>query len=106
VVGGGFSGRPATRLLDAADAAPPGPLTEHLAALVRDPVLLASARITAIAAIWGIWLMSVRPHAAGTLFSLAAATLLALIAIGGAVGRPAPTAGNDLEQASVLPGQR
>lgn len=106
VVGGGFSGRPATRLLDAAQAAPPGPLTEHLTTLVRDPLLLASARITAIAAVWAIWLMSVRPHAAGTLFSLAAAALLSLIAVGGAVGRSTPLAGNDLEQSPAVPGQR
>ncbi|NUP50878.1 MAG: hypothetical protein HOW97_26740 [Catenulispora sp.] len=105
VVGGGFSGRPATRLLDAADGAPEGPLPRHLAALVHDPILLASARITAIAAVWAIWLMSVRPHATGTMVSLAAAALLSLIAVGGAIGRPLPTAGSDLEQGTGAPGQ-
>ncbi|GAA1994720.1 hypothetical protein [Catenulispora subtropica] len=97
VVGGGFSGRPATRLLDAADAAPEGPLPPHLAGLVRDPILLASARITAIAAVWAVWLMSVRPHAGGTLISLAVATLLSMIAIAGSVGRPVPAVGSDVE---------
>ncbi|GAA2059495.1 hypothetical protein GCM10009839_82380 [Catenulispora yoronensis] len=100
VVGGGFSGRPATRLLDAADAAPAGPLPPHLAALVHDPILLASARITAIAAVWAIWLMSVRPHAAGTMLSLGAAALLSLIAVAGALGRSVPIAGSDLEEAA------
>jgi hypothetical protein len=74
VLGGGFSGRPATRLLDAADAAPDGPLTPKLATLVRDPLLHATARSTGVVAIWAIWLMSVRPHAAGTLVSFAVAT--------------------------------
>ncbi|NUR61115.1 MAG: hypothetical protein HOV87_21010 [Catenulispora sp.] len=96
VVGGGFSGRPATRLLDAADAAPAGPLPEHLAALVRDPVLVASARITAIAAVWAIWLMSVRPHAAGTLVSLGGVGVVSLVVVGGVVGRGAVSAGSDL----------
>jgi uncharacterized membrane protein len=99
VVGGGFSGRPATRLLDGADAAPEGPLPRHLAGLVRDPLLLASSRITAIAALWAIWLMSLRPHAAGTMVSLAVAALLSLIAVAGSAGRPQPRAGSDLEQA-------
>jgi len=97
VVGGGFSGRPATRLLDAADAAPEGPLPPHLAALVRDPILLASARITAIAATWAIWLMSVRPHAAGTLVSLAAAALLSIIAIAASTTPAQPTVGSDVD---------
>jgi hypothetical protein len=79
VVGGGFSGRPATRLLDAADAAPDGPLPEHIKILVHDPVLHASARTSAIAALWGLWLMSVRPHAAGTLVSLAVAVALVTV---------------------------
>ncbi len=76
VVGGGFSGRPATRLVDAADAAPDGPLTPQLAALTHDPVLHASARTSAVAALWAIWLMSVKPHAAGTMASFAIAVLL------------------------------
>jgi len=78
VVGGGFSGRPATRIVDAADAAPEGPLPDHLKVLIHDPVLHASARTSAVAALWALWLMSVRPHAAGTLVSLCIA--LALIA--------------------------
>ncbi|MBW8804873.1 MAG: hypothetical protein JF587_13620 [Catenulisporales bacterium] len=105
VVGGGFSGRPATRLLDAADAAPEGPLPPHLAGLVRDPILLASARITAIAAVWGIWLMSVRPHAVGTLLSLVVALLLSSIAAAGSVTRALPSAGSDQEAAASVPGQ-
>ena len=76
VVGGGFSGRPATRIVDAADAAPDGPLPTHLKVLVHDPVLHASARTSAIAALWALWLMSVRPHAAGTLVSLCVAITL------------------------------
>lgn len=109
VVGGGFSGRPATRLLDAADAAPAGPLPPHLAALVRDPILLASSRITAIAAVWAIWLMSVRPHAAGTLVSLTVALLLSSIAAAGSVSRTLPlppsSADSDAEAAAGVPGQ-
>lgn len=97
VVGGGFSGRPASRLLDAADAAPEGPLPPHLAALVRDPVLLASARITAIAAVWAIWLMSIRPHAAGTLVSLAASALLSTIAVTASMTPARPSVGSDVE---------
>ena len=97
VVGGGFSGRPATRLLDAANAAPEGPLPTYLAHLVRDPVLLASARITAIAATWAIWLMSLRPHATGTLISLAAATLLSTIAIATSTTPAHPQVGTDLD---------
>lgn len=100
VVGGGFSGRPATRLLDAADAAPEGPLPPHLAALVRDPVLLASARITAIAATWAVWLMSIRPHAAGTLVSLAAATFLSTLAIAASMTPARPIVGSDVEPAA------
>ena len=96
VMGGGFSGRPATRLLDAADAAPEGPLPPHLATLARDPILQASARITAIAATWAIWLMSIRPHATGTLISLAAATLLSTIAIAASTTPTYPPAGSDL----------
>jgi uncharacterized membrane protein len=106
VVGGGFSGRPATRLLDAADAAPEGPLPAHLAGLVRDPILLASARITAIAAVWAIWLMSVRPHAGGTLGSLAATTVLSMIAVAGSVTRAAPVAGSDLVPGPAREGGR
>ncbi|NUR25531.1 MAG: hypothetical protein HOV83_06725 [Catenulispora sp.] len=97
VVGGGFSGRPATRLLDAADAAPDGPLPAHLAGLVKDPVLLASARITAIAAVWAIWLMSVQPHAGGTMISLGVAALASVVAVAGAVTPGVPVAGNDVE---------
>jgi hypothetical protein len=96
VVGGGFSGRPATRLLDAANAAPEGPLPPHLAALVRDPLLQATARITAIATVWAIWLMSVRPHAAGTMVSLAAAALLSGLTIAGSTTGPQPPVGNDV----------
>lgn len=73
VLGGGFSGRPATRLLDAADAAPEGPLTPKLATLVRDPVLHATARSTGVVAVWALWLMSIRPHAAGTWISFVVA---------------------------------
>lgn len=73
VLGGGFSGRPATRLLDAADAAPDGPLTPKLATLVRDPLLHATARSTGVVAVWAIWLMSMRPHAGGTWISFAVA---------------------------------
>jgi uncharacterized membrane protein len=76
VVGGGFSGRPATRLVDAADAAPEGPLPAHLTTLIHDPVLHASARSSAGTALWALWLMSVKPHAAGTLASLAVAVVL------------------------------
>lgn len=96
VVGGGFSGRPATRLLDAANAAPEGALPPHLAALIRDPVLLASARITAIAAVWAIWLMSIRPHATGTLVSLAASAFLSLLAIAASTTSTRPQVGTDL----------
>ena len=103
VVGGGFSGRPATRLLDAANAAPEGPLPPHLAALLRDPVLLASARITAITATWAIWLMSIRPHATGTLISLAATTLLSLIAIATATTPKHATIGNDIDPPHAIP---
>ncbi|MFL6117074.1 MAG: DUF2269 family protein [Catenulispora sp.] len=105
VVGGGFSGRPVTRLLDAAHAAPEGPLPPHLAALVRDPLLHASARITAIAAVWAIWLMSVRPHAAGTLVSLVVALLMSGIAAAGSVTRAPPSAGSDPEAAAGVPSQ-
>ena len=105
VVGGGFSGRPATRLLDAANAAPEGPLPPHLATLVRDPVLLASARITAIAATWAIWLMSIRPHAAGTLVSLAAAALLSTIAIAASTTPARPTVGTDVGADAPKPGE-
>jgi hypothetical protein len=101
VVGGGFSGRPATRLLDAADAAPEGTLPPHLAHLTRDPVLLASARITAIAATWAIWLMSIRPHATGTLLSLAAATLLSTIAIATSTTPTHPPIGTDADAAAA-----
>jgi hypothetical protein len=73
VVGGGFSGRPATRIVDAADAAPDGPLPDHLRILVHDPVLHAAARTSAVASLWAVWLMSVRPHAAATLVSLGVA---------------------------------
>lgn len=109
VVGGGFSGRPATRLLDAADAAPEGPLPPHLAALVRDPVLLASARITAIAAAWAIWLMSIRPHAAGTLVSLAASALLSTIAVAVSTTPARSSVGSDVEPTTLgksPPGER
>ena len=103
VVGGGFSGRPATRLLDAANAAPEGPLPPHLATLVRDPILLASARITAIAATWAIWLMSIRPHATGTLVSLVAAALLSFIAIAASTTPAQPSVGSDVD--SGTPGK-
>ena len=95
-VGGGFSGRPATRLLDAANAAPEGPLPPHLAALVREPVLLAHARVTAITAAWAIWLMSTRPHEAGTLASLAAAALLSALAVAGSGGGHRPAVRSDV----------
>ena len=96
VVGGGFSGRPATRLLDAANTTPDGPLPSHLAALTHDPVLLANPRVTAVAASWAIWLMSARPHFDGTLASLAVSALLSTLAVSGPVLRARPIVGSDV----------
>ena len=108
VVGGGFSGRPATRLLDAADAAPDGPLTPHLIALVHDPVLRVSARMTAVAAVWAVWLMSVKPHAAGTMGSLAVAVILIAGSALTATRRLEPAVGTDVEpqKAKAVPESR
>ena len=84
---GPLTGKRAEKLAKAADEAEDGPLTPELSALALDGFLHAGARISGVAVLWAIWLMSIKPSAAGVFVTLGIALVLCVGASFSALAR-------------------